>query len=48
MQNPISTNKFLYTPMLSIAGNTYQRPITEGLWNILSRARLVAVRINHN
>ena len=42
MQNPISTNKFLYTPMLSIAGNTYQRPITEGLWNILSRARLVA------
>ena len=28
--------------MLSIAGNIYQRPITEGLWRILSRARLVA------
>lgn len=28
--------------MLSIGGNTYQRKVTEGLWNILSRARLVA------
>ena len=42
MQHEIDTGKFLYAPMLSIAGNIYQRPITEGLWSILSRARLVA------
>ena len=42
MKHPINTSKFLYTPMLSIAGNTFQRPITDGLWKILSRARLVA------
>ena len=42
MQHPIDTSKFLYAPMLSIAGNSYQRVITEGLWNILSRARLIA------
>ena len=42
--NPKPTNikKLLYAPMLSIGGNTYQRTVTEGLWNILSRARLVA------
>ena len=28
--------------MLSISGNNYQRPITDGLWKILSRARLIA------
>ena len=42
MKKTIDTSKFLYTPMLSIAGNTYQRHITEGLWSILSRARLFA------
>ena len=42
MKHQINTSKFLYTPMLSIAGNSYQRPITDGLWTILSRARLVA------
>ncbi len=38
----MDTSKFLHTPMLSIAGNTYQRTVTEGLWSILSRARMVA------
>ena len=41
-QNQSDTNKFLYTPMLSIEGKTYQRSVTNGLWEILSRARLVA------
>ena len=35
--------KGLYTPMLSIGGNNiYQRPIADGLWTILSRAREIA------
>ena len=42
MHQSIDTNKLLYTPMLSITGNTYARGITEGLWSILSRARLIA------
>ena len=41
-QNPSEINKFLYTPMLSVGGKTYQRSVTNGLWEILSRARLVA------
>ena len=41
-QHPINTNKFLYTPMLSIAGTTYQRTVTDGLLTILNRARIVA------
>ena len=35
--------KGLHTPMLSIReNNIYQRPITDGLWAILSRARQIA------
>lgn len=35
--------KGLYTPILSIGGNNiYQRPITDGLWTILSTARKIA------
>ena len=37
--------KGLYTPMLSIGGNNiYQRPITDGLWTILSRAQEIAAK----
>ena len=41
-QHPVDTSKFLYTPMLSIDGYAYYRPVTDGLQAILSRARLVA------
>ena len=38
-------HKGLYTPMLSIGGNKiYQRPITDGLWTILSRAQEIATK----
>lgn len=37
-----NTSDYLYAPMLSMGGNTYQRPITEGLWNILNRATRLA------
>ena len=37
-----NTDKLLYAPFTSIRGNAYERTITEGLWNILSRARLIA------
>ena len=46
-QSTTNTKKFLYTPMLSISGNSYQRSVTEGLWSILSRARIKA-RENKN
>ena len=37
------TRKDLYAPMLSIGGgHTFERIITDGLWSILSRARLIA------
>jgi len=42
MQKPKDIKKSLYTPMLSIRGNTYSRSITDGLSFILARARLIA------